>query len=153
MSVEQLVNAAVEVCLDGTRVWDPKAVDLGGFLRGVIRSLASSERKKEFRAKTYATQDMSKHFEPLDSAEDDVVGEENRRSILATVEECIGDDADLRALYLAILEGHTKREELAAVLNWKADRVTAARIKLQRRLIRAAPERFAATRERQRRSP
>ena len=46
LSVEDLVNRAVETCLDGTRHWDPSAVDLPGFLRGVIRSLTSSEKKK-----------------------------------------------------------------------------------------------------------
>lgn len=148
MSVEQLVQTAVEHCLDGTRAWDPDAVDLGGLLRGVIRSLTSSEKKKDVRARTFASDDMEQYFEVADSAETEIVAEEGRKEILAMVEVCVADDPDLRALYDAIVDGNTKREDLAAALGWKADRVTAARIKLQRRLLRHAPEAFEAARQR-----
>src|SRR5579863_3118021 len=49
MSADQLVQSAVEQCLDGRRRWDPSRVDLGGFLRGVIRSLTSAARKHHVR--------------------------------------------------------------------------------------------------------
>jgi len=151
MSVEQLVNTAIEHCLDGTRTWDSTSVDLAGFLRGIIRSLASSERKKHVRAKTFAKDDLEPYVAPADSIEDEAVAEEGRREILGAVEECVNDDADLSALYLAILDGHMKREDIAEALGWDVDRVTAARIKLQRRLVRTAPEMFAATRDKRRR--
>jgi hypothetical protein len=117
----------------------------------VIRSLASSEKKKVVRAKTDALPDFDRQAPLADSPEDDAVEEENRSAVLASIEACVSDDADLQALYLAVLDGATKREEIAAALGWSVDRVTAARIKLQRRLVRQAPEQFGPARERRRR--
>jgi hypothetical protein len=151
LSVEQLVQTAVELCLDGTRHWDSTAVDLPGFLRGIIRSLTSSEKKKDVRAKTDAKPELDQYFEATDSPEIEAVEDEERRELLKTLEACTDDDADLKKLYLVILEGHTKRDDIAAALGWTADRVTAARIKLQRRLVRRAPEQFGEARERRRR--
>jgi hypothetical protein len=152
MSVEQVVNTAVEHCLDGTRRWDPSAVDLGGLLRGIIRSITSSERKKYVRAKTLTSSDaVDGCMIVADSREDTLLEEEGRRELLASVENALEGDADLQALYLAILDGHTKRDDIAAALDWDVDRVTAARIKLQRRLVRHAPEKFAGAREKHRR--
>lgn len=142
LSVEQVVNSAVEACLDGTRVWNSDAVDLPGFLRGVIRSLTSSAKKSAVRSKTHAQADFDGLVPLAASPEDDAVEEEGRREILAALETAVADDADLKALYLAVLDGATKREDLAAALGWRADRVTAARIKLQRRLIKHAPHLF-----------
>jgi hypothetical protein len=152
LSVEQLVNTAVEAALDGTRNWDPSAVDMGGFLRGIIRSLTSSEKKKAVRSKTHAQSDFDRVVPLVASPEDDAVEEEGRRAILASIEDAVSDDADLRALHAAILDGATKREDLAEALGWPADRVTAARIKLQRRLVRRAPETFAPALEKRRRT-
>lgn len=142
LSVEQVVNSAVEACLDGTRTWDPAAVDLPGFLRGVIRSLTSSAKKSAVRSKTHAQADFDGILPLAVSPEDDAVEEEGRIAILASLESAVADDADLRALTAAILDGATKREDIAAALGWSADRVTAARIKLQRRLIKHAPHLF-----------
>jgi hypothetical protein len=152
LSVEQLVNAAVESCLEGKRVWDPTAVDLPGFLRGVIRSLTSSEKKKAVRAKTDAFPDFDRQAPIVESPEDEAVAEEGRTALLGGIEACTADDPDLQALYRAVVDGTTKREDLAAVLGWSPDRVTAARIKLQRRLVRSMPETFAPARDKRRRT-
>lgn len=161
LSVEQLVNSAVLGCLDGSRRWDPEAVDLAGFLRGVIRSLASSEKKKAVRAKTDARGDLTlgsvggmngdasgaQLIRIQDSAESELVREEGRRAILRSIEACIDGDDDLRALYRVVIEeGATKRDEIARLLGWSPSRVTAARIKLQRRLVRHAPDTFSPPR-------
>lgn len=151
MSVEQIIQTAVEHCLEGKRVWDPSVVDLGGFLRGTIRSLTSSERKAHVRAHTFPKAELDAYMPLAASTEEDVVDEERQREVLAIVEACIKDDPDLELFYAAVLDGNTKREDLADALGWNADRVTAARIKLQRRLMRAAPSTFAPSRERQRR--
>jgi hypothetical protein len=152
MSVEQVVNHAVELCLDGTRAWDSSAVDLPGLLRGIIRSLVSSERKKYVRARTVTNSEtVERHAGVADSSEDEIVEEEGREAILALVESCAAGDADLLALHGAILDGHLKRDDIAAALGWNVDRVTAARIKLQRRLLKKAPEAFADVCEKQRR--
>ena len=152
LSVEQVVNMAVEACLDGSRSWNPDAVDFPGFLRGVIRSLTSSEKKSAVRSKTHAQADFERLVPLATSPEEDAVEEEGRQAIVAMVEAAVGDDPDLRALYGAIVDGATKREELAAALGWSAERVTAARIKLQRRLVRQSPEQFASTLDKRRRT-
>jgi hypothetical protein len=136
LSVEQLVNMAVEACLDGSRAWNPATVDFPGFLRGVIRSLTSSEKKSAVRSKTHAQSDFERIVPLAPSPEDEAIEEEGRKNILGTIERAIGGDADLRAIYEAILDGAVKREEIAASLGWSVDRVSAARIKLQRRLVR-----------------
>ncbi len=66
-------------CLDGSRTWDPKAVDLGGFLRGVIRSLTSSEKKKAvaFQNGRQAGARPPRFCTPVDSPEDEAMEEEN----------------------------------------------------------------------------
>lgn len=145
LSVEQLVNMAVEACLDGSRSWNPDAVDFPGFLRGVIRSLTSSEKKSAVRSKTHARSDFERIVPLASSPEDETIEEEGRRNILGTIERAIGDDAELRALYEAIIDGAIKREELAASLGWSVERVSAARIKLQRRLVRTTAGRWGAS--------
>lgn len=152
LSVEQLVNMAVEACLDGSRTWDPNAVDFPGFLRGIIRSLTSSEKKSAVRSKTHAQSDFERIMPLASSPEDEALEEEGRQHILGTIEEAVADDADLRALYGAILDGATKRDDIAASLGWSESRVSAARIKLQRRLVRIAPEQFSPTLTKRRRT-
>ena len=138
LSVEQLVNTAVEHCLDGTRAWDPAAVDLAGFLRGVIRSLTSSERKKHVRAPRVVSSEALEHDpSPAGNPEREAIEEEGRAALLSTFAEAARGDPDLEALYLAVIDGATKREDIAASLGWDPARVSAARIKLQRRLASA----------------
>lgn len=149
LSVEQLVNSAVEACLDGSRTWNPDAVDLPGFLRGVIRSLTSAAKKSAVRSKTHAQADFEGLVPLAASPEDDAVEEEGRVAVLASLEAAVADDPELKALCGAILDGATKREDLAAALDWRADRVTAARIKLQRRLLKHAPHLFEKRRRKQ----
>jgi hypothetical protein len=150
MSVDQIVHTAIEHALT-VREWNPEAVDLTGFLRGIIRSLTSSERKKEVRAKTFPKADLEEYLLVAESHESELVDEEGYRELCAEVEACTADDPDLQALYLAVIDGNVKRETIAEVLGWSVDRVTAARIKLQRRLVKKAPQRFADVRERRRR--
>lgn len=152
MSVEQLVNTAVEHCLEGRRTWDPDAVDLGGLLRGVIRSLTSAAKDSDVRRRTFAKPDVDEGHAIGASPEEEAIEEERRVALLASFDACVGDDPDLRALYEAALDGTTKRDEIAEALGWSADRVTAARIKLQRRLVSRAPEQFGGVRERRRRT-
>ena len=138
MSVEHVVNQAIEHCLDGSRTWDPSNVDFPGFLRGVIRSLVSAERKQYVKRRTFAASDdrIAEAMDLADSPEDDAVTEEARIGLLADVAACARGDADLEALCAAILDGHVKREELVEALGWTPERVSVARKKLQRRLVR-----------------
>ena len=135
LSVEQLVQTAVEHCLDGTRTWDSSAVDLGGFLRGVIRSLTSSERKKHVRApRVVSDGGLEQEPSPAGNPESEAIEEEARSALLSSFAEAARGDPDLEALYATVLDGATKREDIAAALGWDPARVSAARIKLQRRL-------------------
>ena len=135
LSVEQLVQTAVEHCLDGTRTWDKGTVDLAGFLRGVIRSLTSSERKKHVRAPREVSDTALEHDpSPAGTPESEALEEEGRVALLAALERAARGDPDLEALYLTVLDGVTKREDIAGALGWDPGRVSAARIKLQRRL-------------------
>lgn len=141
MSVEHVVNQAIEHCLDGSRVWDPTNVDLPGFLRGVIRSLVSAERKRYVKRRTFAASDLLENANiamevTTASPEDEAVDEEARGALVADVEACARGDADLEALLAAILDGNTKREQLVEALGWTPERVSVARKKLQRRLVR-----------------
>lgn len=140
MSVEHVVNQAIEHCLDGSRTWDPSNVDLPGFLRGVIRSLVSAERKSYVKRRTFAASDYLESsnlaLEVTASPEDEALDEESRGSLFADVEACAQGDADLEALLAAILDGNTKREQLVEALGWTPERVSVARKKLQRRLVR-----------------
>jgi DNA-directed RNA polymerase specialized sigma24 family protein len=143
MSADDLVQTAIRSCLDGTRGWDPSAVDLRGLLCGIIRSLTSSERKKYVRAKTVTSTEATEiHSGSSDSAEDDIVAEENRREVEEAFAACTADDLDLDTLWKTILDGHTKREDIARELGWPLTRVDVARKKLQRRVARLDPQRF-----------
>jgi hypothetical protein len=147
MSVEEVINDAIDRCLTGSRTWgvdDPP--ELGAFLCGVIRSITSISRKKLKRNRTDSVEDRG--VEPADptpsiesilSDEDD----EGRRAVRAAVEACVKGDDKLESLYLAIIGGDVKREAIASTLGWSPDEVTAARNKLQRRLVAQFPAMFA----------
>lgn len=138
MSVEQLVNTAIEHCLDGSRKWNPDAVDLPGFLRGVIRSLLSAAKRFDATHRVLAASDadIERAAAPDGSPEEELLAEERQRELLDGFEDCIRGDPELLALYAVILEGTTKREEIAAALGWSADRVSVVKKKLQRRFLR-----------------
>lgn len=125
-----LVNASVLSLLDARRRWNAAAVDLAGFLRGVIRSHSSSDRKAHARRKA-APPDLERENP---TPEDDLLGASRDRELCAIVEMAIGGDRDLALLWAAVWDGALKREDIAEELGWSPDRVTAARIKLQRRL-------------------
>ena len=82
--------------------------------------------------------------DPAPSVLDAMEEEEGTRAICATVEACLKGDETLELLYLAILDGNVKREAIAEALGWSVDEVTAARNKLQRRLVAQFPAKFAA---------
>jgi hypothetical protein len=158
VSVEQLVAFAIERAID-SRTWDPSRVDFIGFLRGVVKSLAWSEVKRVLRAKTYASADLEGYMTVAEmvakSPEDEAIAEENRQEFFADVAACAAGDDHLELLLLAVLDVDVgiKRAEIAAALGWDEDQVSAARVKLQRRLLKESPARFHAVRERRRKGP
>jgi len=145
MTVEQVINTAIERCLAGRRTWSDTCPDLEAFLNGVVDNLVWTEKKRTIRAKTDPTPNAGVDTaEDNPSAEDSIVAEQGRRAICAAFEACVDDDAKLQDLYLAILDGNVKREDIAKALGWSPEEVSAARIKLRRRLLSKFPEKFAS---------
>jgi hypothetical protein len=150
MSPMDLVNLAIDRSLARQRHWRKASSypDLESFLRGVIRSLLSSAVKAASRDQ--ADFDDAGVVEPVSddpSPEDETISAE-RREVVAAVACCAQDDEDLSAYYRTVLEGHAKPADIATALDWDVKRVSAARIKLQRRLTKKHPELFANAKKR-----
>jgi DNA-directed RNA polymerase specialized sigma24 family protein len=143
LTADQLVNEAVEACLSGSWNWDPEKVDLGGLLRGVIRSMISTAHKKRAR-RAHVVEDVDRLPDEGRTSEARLIDAEEANgaldSIEATVEACVAGDPDLAAFVAAVLDGNVKRDAIGEALGWPVDRVSAARIKLQRRLRRREEE-------------
>lgn len=152
MSAKKLVNMAIERFFDDRRAWNPDAVDFETFMRGVIRSIASSELKKVLRQQEAQAAEAA---EPEQQASPEALlgREEEDRELVALVDRCVADDEELQLLWLAIQDGVIKRDAIAETLGWTPARVTTARIRFNRRLARAAPTRFASAIEGHRRTP
>lgn len=129
MSVMDAVDVALERCLDGSRRWNEAAPpELGAFLCGVIKSIVSDERKKLSRDKADLAGDTIE--EVVDPSESMAAADEDSVSaVCAAIEACVQGDEDLELFRLAVSDGNTKREHIAAALGWTPDQVTAARIK------------------------
>ena len=124
---------------------DSRCDDLEVFLKGVIKSLAHSAKKSAARQKVELSVDNRRPpaavataaVDPnVDESDDDGESE-----VLAAVAACADGDADLEAYYVAVADEDT-RDDVASRLGWNAARISAARTKLQRRLISQFPELF-----------
>jgi hypothetical protein len=89
--------------------------------------------------------DKDPRTEDDDSPDD---SDEGRSAVCDAVEACVKDDAALESFYLTVLDGKTKRDDIAESLGWSPDAVTAARTKLQRRLLKQFPQEFACAKKR-----
>lgn len=144
MGPKELVDLAIERCLEGERHWTKSSgcPDLESFLRGVIKSLVWSAVKADGRNPTKL--DEHGDVDRMDARSVDVV----RTEIVAAIEGCASDDDELTAFYLTVLDGHTKREDIASALGWDVARVSRVRIRLQRRLETQHPELFGELKKR-----
>jgi hypothetical protein len=126
-SGNDIVNQAIERCLSGDRQWsfDSQCDDLEVFLKGVMKSLVHSAKKSAARQKLNLFVD-------------------NPRPPVAT---CADGDPDLEAYYVAVTEEET-RGDVASHLSWPSTRISAARTKLQRRLIVQFPALFCGLKKR-----
>lgn len=151
VSVREMIDEAIDRCLTGSRNWnadDPP--ELGAFLCGVIKSITWAAKKKQLRSKIDSLEGQHETTaDPQPSVETVLADEQDdgRRAVRAAFDECVKGDDKLELLYLAILDGNLKREEIATALDWSSDEVTAARIKLQRRLVAQFPGLFASFRK------
>jgi hypothetical protein len=158
ISVMGAINIAIDRCMTGQRRWnDDDPPELGAFLCGVIKSIISDEFKKSKRDPVdLAGETIVEHADPTSSgvrvADEDEA--EKLSAVCAAIEACAHGDEDLEMFRLAVLEGegNVKRESIAATLDWTPERVTAARVKLQRRLIKKFPAEFAAAKKKRRAS-
>jgi hypothetical protein len=138
MNPKELVDLAIERCLSGKRHWNKQSgyPDLESFLRSVIKSLVSAAVKSDER----------NHVDLDDEGNVDVAADggvaNTRTEVVAAIENCASDDEELSAFYVTVLDGHTKREDIASALGWDVNRVSAARVKLQRRLEKQYPDMF-----------
>lgn len=147
MNPKELVDHAIERCLLRKRHWKKNSgyADLESFLRWVIKSLVSSAVKADKRDK--ADLDDDGDVDQLDVSTNAGLG--NLQSeVVAAIESCASDDDELSAFYVTVLDGHTKREDIAAALGWDVARVSKARNKLQRRLETKYPQMFEGMKKR-----
>lgn len=146
MNPKELVDLAIERCLDGKRRWSKSSgyPDLESFLRWVIRSLVSTAVKADSRSHV----DVDVDGDVDQQAADDGELENMQSDIVATIERCASDDDDLTNFYLAVIDGNTKREDIASALGWDVAKVSRVRIKLQRRLETQYPEIFGELKKR-----
>jgi hypothetical protein len=152
----EIVNEAIQRCLDGRRRWNEEnPPELGAFLCGVIRGLPSDMKKMSRRDK------VDLDGVAVDAARDTRISDDGEvdgpddawTPICEAVAACAEGDPALESFYLAVLDSNTKREEIAATLGWSPADVTAARVKLQRRLLSKFPNEFASAKRRRRSSP
>jgi hypothetical protein len=144
MTPYELVNHAVDRCIEGRRHWykDAGYPSLESFLRWVIRSLLSTEVKADARDRAEFSADGHVEGRSEEPSPEDAVADRERTTVIAAVEASVDGDEDLEAFYWTVLDGHVRREDIAEKLNWTAERASAARVKLQRRLVAKHPELF-----------
>ncbi len=134
-----LVHSAFEAYLAGNRKWDPSKTNFIGFMIGTVRSLRSVKAKSHARLAALS----SVPAQQSKNSEDYYLNAETLSYLSGLIDSCVADDQDLKSLWLAVKDGCVTRSELASSLCWTADRVSAARIKLQRRLLKSFPETFS----------
>lgn len=133
MEAHELVNQAIDAFLSGQRAWVP-----GDGQDHVVRILAQTMRGLATHARSSARATRGAPMEALDRKEGPRGGSPEERALaereIARVVGLVRGDEVLEPLVLAILEGHTKREDLATALGWPTNKVKDAREKLARRL-------------------
>jgi len=149
MTPHELVNHAVDRCLQGKRRWykDAGYPSLESFLCWVIRSLLSTEIKADARDRADFADDGIVEGRSDEPSPEDAVADGERTEVMAAIVACADGDSDLEDFYMAVLGGHVRREDIAEKLGWTVERASAARIKLQRRLLAHHPELFGTSKK------
>lgn len=149
MTPYELVNHAVDRCIEGKRHWykDAGYPSLESFLRWVIRSLLSTEIKANGRDRADFAHDGVVEGKSDEPSPEDAVADSERSAVMIAVAACAEGDDDLEAFYTTVLDGHLRREDVAEKLGWTAERASAARVKLQRRLLAKHPELFGSSKK------
>jgi hypothetical protein len=113
----------------------------------VIRSLLSTEVKANARDRADFADDGIVEGRSDEPSPEAAVGDSERTAVIAAIEACVDGNDDLETFYWTVLDGHVRREDIAEKLGWTADRASAARVKLQRRLLAKYPELFGSSKK------
>ncbi len=151
MSVQQVIDTAIERCLEGRRHWnEAEPPELVAFLCGVIKSIVSDERKIVRRERSELDNEAVERARDPRICDDGMLegatGEPS--AVCEAIDACAKGDESLEFYCLAVKDGNTKRDSIAAALGWTPEAVSGARNKLQRRLCARFPAEFASAKKR-----
>jgi DNA-directed RNA polymerase specialized sigma24 family protein len=131
---DELVNSAIDACLDGRRSWVPGTgateASLVAFLCETMRSIAVNERTRA----GIALRDDGAAIEEERDDRPSPSRELAAREQITQIARALADDPEATAVHRMICEGYTEREEIALALGWKVERVKAVRLRASRRL-------------------
>ena len=133
LDVHEVLSEAVRRVLSGQRNWiKGHEGDIERVLCSTMRSVVMDEVKKVRRRGPLTDEaDLHEHSgETTSKASDDDA------PIVNLAKEAAGDDEDCQLYLLAVDEGNTKREDIAAALEWTPEKVSVIAKKLQRRIAR-----------------
>lgn len=129
-AAEELVQNAIASALSGRRVW-PDDLDLLTFLRGLLWSEVGHKARDLAKRPACVGLDQAADARVAASGPDDSLDAGRTRD---AIERAIAGDEDMVALFGAMADGHRKRADLAEVLGWTVERVSATKVKINRRL-------------------
>ena len=144
-AAEDLVQEAVLRTLSGDRNWDPERVpDLRWFLVQVIRSIASSYRKRGARRGSEFTEDIEPiprgHLglgaNPSPKPDEESQWRQAVEELETELFEAAGDDEDLLKIVEEFFDGAEKPNDIAESLGWPPEKVYTTCRKLRRRLFK-----------------
>jgi hypothetical protein len=145
--VADIVQEAIEDVLLGKRGWDPeKHPDLLDFMRSVVNSkishlLKGAENRKGELAPAENSEDSVDHFDtlPHGNATTAVIqlqekeDEARNSELILTFYDFVADDKLLQGIVGCMIEGISKRSEIAAALQTNEQEITNANKRMERR--------------------
>lgn len=130
---EDVLQESVTRFLEGKRnTFDPTRGELAAYIRGICKSVLSTWIKHSIRG-YYIESPVTYEFERPDL---EFENNENAKVLFTSALLAANSDKSLVNFAEAILYGAYKRKDIAEDLGWSEKAVSAARIKLQRRMRR-----------------
>jgi len=151
-TADDLLQEASQRTLEGTRSWNPKQVDLKGFLMGAMRSISSAwaaHYTRNQRSPDYAPSESNTGSNPSDgngrsvidgltsqtpSPEDELIRSEEaneRAKIADQIEEAFADDEDALTVILGLEDGMSLRA-IRDEFGWEDNRIRATVRRIKR---------------------
>jgi RNA polymerase sigma factor (sigma-70 family) len=123
----EIVTGAIDLALDGTRMWDPAACPFENFLFGVVRSRASalcrSTASRLIRIAAQLPQAADQHADILERVADDSLGArtaltvEQEQEIERLIARVATIDSDLARILVLAIHEDMSNAEIARELN------------------------------------